>query len=251
MPADPSDTRFVLHVAAGQPIFREGDAGADMFIIQAGRVGIWKEIEGERTTLNVLSKGDFFGEMSLLEGVPRNANADALEECDLIRIDGATFNNMIRNNVEIAVRMMRKLAIRLRQANERIEELLEAQEGTKRKAPAEREAAPAPPLARLVAEGGREFPVGPVETMIGRYDPVTGLRPEVDLSEEERGRSVSRRHARVVVRGGTYYLAEEVGTLNPTLLNGRKIETGILTPLQDGDEIAVGGVRLKFQREKE
>jgi len=249
MPNDPSETRFVLHFRTGQTIFREGDAGGDMFIIQAGRVGIWKEIEGERTTLNVLGKGDFFGEMSLLEGQPRNANADAVEDCDLIRIDGTTFNNMIRNNVEIAVRMMRKLAVRLRQADERIQELLEGQVGARRKAAAARPAAPVAPQAKLVAEGGREFGVGPAETMIGRFDPVTGLRPEVDLSEEERGRSVSRRHARIVVRDGTHYLAEEVGTLNPTLLNGKKIETGILTPIQDGDEVTVGGVRLRFHRE--
>jgi CRP-like cAMP-binding protein len=245
-----SESRFALQYSAGQTIFREGDSGSDMFIIKTGRVGIWKEIEGERTTLTVLEKGDFFGEMSLLEGQPRAANVEALDEVELIRIDGTTFNNMIRNNVEIAVRMMRKLAARLRQSNNRIEELLEAQ-GQARKEP-EPEPAPAPPspsAARLVAESGREFALGTGETMIGRYDPVTGLRPEVDLSEEERGRSVSRRHARIVLRDGTYYLAEEVGTLNPTLLNGSKLDTGILTPLKTDDEISVGGVRLSFKPE--
>lgn len=238
--------RFVVRFSQGDTIFREGDPGSEMFIIRSGKVGIWKEIRGERTTLTVLDKGDFFGEMSLLEGSPRTATAEAVEDCELMRIDGSTFSNMVRQNVEIAVRMMRKLSARLRQANARLSEM---ESGKVRRVQREDESPSSSQNAVIVVKGsGREIPMWKKETRIGRYDPVTGETPDIDLSEEEMGRSVSRRHARVVERAGDYYLVGEIGTLNPTLLNGEEVDAAALTPLEDGDEIDLGGVELVFQR---
>ena len=54
--------------------------------------------------------------MSLLEGTPRNMSAEALEGCELIEINSTTFDRMIRSNVEIAVRLLRKLSGRLQKA---------------------------------------------------------------------------------------------------------------------------------------
>jgi CRP-like cAMP-binding protein len=245
--AGEATTRFVVHFEAGEHIFSEGDTGTEMYIIKAGRVGLWREVNGERTTLTVLSKGDFFGEMSLLEGSPRTATAEAVDPCDLMRIDGATFSNMVRQNVEIAVRMMRKLSARIRHMNERILEL----EGKSEKPKAVRE--DEPPAAEQSAslqieDTARSIPLWKKETRIGRYDPVTGERPDVDLTDEAMGRSVSRRHARIVERGGEFYLVAEIGTLNATLVNGKPLDAATLTPLADGDEIGLGGVKILFQK---
>jgi CRP-like cAMP-binding protein len=54
-------------VAAGDYVFREGELGTEMYIVQEGQVEILKRIGGEERQLAVLEKGDFFGEMSLLE----------------------------------------------------------------------------------------------------------------------------------------------------------------------------------------
>ena len=85
-----------------------------------------RTIDGFDQTLTVLEKGDFFGEMSVLEGMPRSASAEAEEDCDLIKINSANFVAMIKSNVEIAIRIMRKLSLRLREANVQIEKLMHA-----------------------------------------------------------------------------------------------------------------------------
>ena len=60
-----------------------------------------------------MEKGDFFGELSVLLDVPRAENAEALEKCELIVINSTVFDQMIRSNIEIAVRILRKLSPRL------------------------------------------------------------------------------------------------------------------------------------------
>src|SRR5206468_274195 len=70
--------------------------------------------------------GDFFGEMAVLERLPRSATAEVIEAGDLIVIAGDTFGDMIKANPEIAVRMLRKYSIRLRETNKQIEQILAA-----------------------------------------------------------------------------------------------------------------------------
>ena len=84
-------------------------------------------------------------------------------------------------------------------------------------------------------------------SLLGRHDPVTDVHPEIDLSGEEMGKSVSRRHAKIEYRDGQFFLTEEIGTLNTTAVNGVKLETGVMTPLIDGDEIGLGAVKLIFR----
>ena len=89
-----------------------------MYIVQSGQVAIRKTIAGKRKTVNVLEKGDFFGEMSVLERLPRTADAEVLEDTGVISINSATFGEMIRSNPEIAVRMLRKYSMRMREYSE-------------------------------------------------------------------------------------------------------------------------------------
>ena len=87
----------------------------------AGSIGQRGENE---MVLAVLGPGEFFGEMALLEGLPRSANAQAVEDLELIEVDAETFELMIRNNSEIAVRMMRRLASRVRELDVRLQNVL-------------------------------------------------------------------------------------------------------------------------------
>ena len=85
------------------------------------------------------------------------------------------------------------------------------------------------------------------ESLIGRYDSVTGQSPEVDLTNEDSARNISRRHARFVMKDGKPYVAEEIGTMNGTFLNNQKIPTGVLTPIKDGDEFTLCRLALTFR----
>lgn len=107
---------LIVTVTPGERIFTEGEIGTTMFIVQSGRVLLFRDSGGKRATVAEMEKGDFFGEMSLLEGTPRNMCAEAVEPAELIEINSTTFDRMIRSNVEIAVRLLRKLSGRLQKA---------------------------------------------------------------------------------------------------------------------------------------
>ena len=78
--------KFLTHFDSGQVLFHEGDEGDDMYIIQSGRVAIKKKVKDADTTLAVLEKGDFFGEMAILERMPRSASAEVIEDGDEITL---------------------------------------------------------------------------------------------------------------------------------------------------------------------
>src|SRR6266852_1685744 len=96
--------RFLTHFPQGHVLFSEGQDGEEMYIIQSGKVAIKKKAKEGDATLAVLEKGDFFGEMAVLERLPRSATAEVIEAGDLIVIAGDTFGDMIKANPEIAVR---------------------------------------------------------------------------------------------------------------------------------------------------
>jgi hypothetical protein len=243
---------FVVPFRAGEVVFREGEPGAEMYIIQSGAVEIYREINGERKFSRVLEKGDFFGEMSLLEGIARTATAEVVQDAEVIVINGATFDQMIKSNVEIAIRMLRKLSMRLRETTNQLEGALlnlgKVPPPEEEMIPSQPEAQENPPmLAEFLQEGTlKVFPVYREISLIGRRDPVTGIVPDVDLTEEDVKRSVSRRHAKLIFSNGQFYLAEEVGTLNGTFINGKRIPTGVLTPIKAGFQVGFGMLRFKF-----
>ncbi len=116
--------RFGKEFSKGTVLFREGEAGREMFVLQSGRIAISKRVRDEEKVLAVLGPGEFFGEMAIISNRPRNATATVSEDAKLLVIDPKTFEGMIRGNAEIAVRMIKKLAERLSEADAQIENLL-------------------------------------------------------------------------------------------------------------------------------
>jgi CRP/FNR family transcriptional regulator, cyclic AMP receptor protein len=116
--------RFGKEFPKGTVLFREGETGKEMYVLQSGRVVITKTVRDTVKTLAVLGPGEFFGEMALISNKPRNATAVVEEPARLLVIDPKTFEGMIRGNTEIAVRMIKKLAERLSEADAQIENLL-------------------------------------------------------------------------------------------------------------------------------
>lgn len=116
--------RFGKDIPRGTVLFREGDPGKEMYVIQSGRIAISKKVRDVEKVLAVLGPGEFFGEMAIISNKPRNASASVEEEARVLVIDPRTFEAMIRGNAEIAVRMIKKLADRLSDADAQIETLL-------------------------------------------------------------------------------------------------------------------------------
>src|SRR5438552_13974535 len=234
--------------AAGDMIFRQGDLGTEMYIIQEGQVEIIKHIAGESHVLSRLDKGDFFGEMAILENVARSADAIARSDVRVLAINGARFDEMLRKNPEVAVRIIRKYSKRLREANTLLERLVgrevdadHAEMESTQLAPPERG------RHRLVdvATGTSFFFSRADETTIGRADPVTGTLPDIDLTPVDNNRSVSRRHAKVIRANNEYHVLEEVGTVNGTYVNDVRIPTGVPVTLHNGDLLKIGLISMK------
>lgn len=116
--------RFSKEFPRGTVLFQEGDPGREMFVVQSGKVAITRAGGGREKVLALLGQGEFFGEMSLLTSKPRSATASVAEDARLLVIDPRTFDAMIRGNAEIAVRMIKKLADRLHEADDQIGVLL-------------------------------------------------------------------------------------------------------------------------------
>jgi CRP-like cAMP-binding protein len=249
-PAGPEAGRkgYAVELKAGEYVFREGELGTEMYIINEGKVEILNQVGDEEQVLAVLEKGDFFGEMSVLEDLPRAASARAATDVRLLQINGSTFDQLLRSNPEIAVRMMRKLSRRLRETDEMLKSVM-GTKVTSREMPR--------PVVQAAAEGperlvhppsGMEFHLSNgSETTIGRKDPVTGIYPDIDLTPVDNQRSVSRRHAKIYRRGSKYFFGEEIGTMNSTFLNGKRLETGIPSEIRPGDELRCGVVVLRFE----
>ncbi len=116
--------RFGREFPRGAVLFREGEPGREMFVVQQGRVTISKKVGEVEKILAAMGPGEFLGEMSILNNRPRSATATCAEDSKILVIDAKTFEAMIRGNAEIAIRMIKKLADRVAEANEQIENLL-------------------------------------------------------------------------------------------------------------------------------
>jgi len=235
----------------GDVIFAEGDLGLTMYVIETGEVEIRKSFGKDERVLAVLGKGDFFGEMCMLEDdVPRSATAVALNDVDAVAIDRSAFTYILKNNPEITIRIMRKLVRRLRQTTNLLEEALGHEIDLASSDFADEPKAAPDPKARLVEVGsGLVFPLAEEgDTTIGRIDPVTGIHPDIDLTPIDNKRSISRRHARIRrEEDGTFSVIEDVGTMNGTFVKGVRLTAGEPHPLVAGDMVIFGTIQCRFE----
>jgi len=96
-----------------------------MYVIRAGTVRVLKEAHGRQRVVTTLGPGDFFGEMAVVMGRPRTATAEVLEEAELLKVPAAKLEEMVAQNGEVAIRLIRHLAERIENANRFIDLLLE------------------------------------------------------------------------------------------------------------------------------
>jgi len=104
------------NVKAGEVIIKEGDQAAGFFVINSGKVEVVQDVDGSNPQqLATLSAGDFFGEMALFEGFPRNATVRAMEDTECMAMTRWDFTAEMKTHPEIAVGMVPVLVRRLRE----------------------------------------------------------------------------------------------------------------------------------------
>ncbi len=109
----------------GAVLFRKGDTGNSMFIIQAGIVEITvpDEYEKKDYRISVLREGEFVGELSLIDGLPRTASATATDDCVLLEMKREDFLLFLMERPSVAISMVGEIGKRLRSTNELVTSL--------------------------------------------------------------------------------------------------------------------------------
>jgi CRP-like cAMP-binding protein len=111
-------------VTKGNVIFYEDDPGTSCYIILSGKVKIVVNADdGREHILGVLQDGDFFGEMSLIDGQPRSASAIAVEDVQMVTIQRDQFLELLRSNPDLTLKLLVTLSARLRAADRNMESL--------------------------------------------------------------------------------------------------------------------------------
>ena len=116
--------RFSRKYAPGAVICREGEEGEEMYIIQTGKVRVSKRFAGKTHVISVLEKGDFFGEMAIVNRIQRTATVTAIDDVELLVFDREGLQNMIARNTRIALTIIDKLCRRLQNAHLKIQHLV-------------------------------------------------------------------------------------------------------------------------------
>jgi CRP-like cAMP-binding protein len=118
------ETCPIVEVPAGESFFRERDPADAMFVLEKGRVAVLKSWKDEEYLLHGLETGDCFGEMALMDLMPRSASVRAIEPCRAIVVSAASLYRVYEKDLEqftmIQMNMGREVSRRLREADERL-----------------------------------------------------------------------------------------------------------------------------------
>ena len=121
----PEELEGILRMAAdrryrrGQVIFQKDDPGSSMMAVLSGRVRIGAmSLNGKEITLNMIDAGEVFGEIALLDGKPRSADATAFEDVHLLVIERRHFVPYLEGDKDLALRLLAVLCERLRDTSE-------------------------------------------------------------------------------------------------------------------------------------
>ena len=110
---------------AGEVIFHRDDPGQVLYMIKEGKVKICIiSPDGQEISLAVFGKGECFGEFALLDGLPRSADAIAMEKVECYTLQRSDFHNAIMKNPKIAIQVLEALTRRLRNTDNMVEDLI-------------------------------------------------------------------------------------------------------------------------------
>jgi len=123
MESNPLQQKYGRTFDPGELIFDEDDEGDHMFIIQEGQVMISRTIGGKDTPMAILEKGEFFGEMAIVNRIRRTARARAHASTQLLAFDRSGLEQLVEKNPKIALSIIDRLCRRLGSANAQIRQM--------------------------------------------------------------------------------------------------------------------------------
>jgi CRP/FNR family transcriptional regulator, cyclic AMP receptor protein len=112
-------------VRRGTIIFAKDDPGIGLIGVIRGSVKISVvAADGREAMLNIINSGEVFGEMALLDGRPRSADATAMSDCELVSIDRGAFVSILRGDPDVALKVIEILCARLRHSSDQLQDVM-------------------------------------------------------------------------------------------------------------------------------
>jgi CRP-like cAMP-binding protein len=229
--------------AAGEVIFREGDASDQAYLLRSGRVAILKESGHGPVQLAVLGDGDVLGEMGLLEERPRSATARVLDDVVADAVNATEFSHMLENDPGASIGILRVLFERLRAVNERL---------TETPPPASHTGGlPAARLVPLTTETRAALPEDGID--VGRYPFRVGRAPQAAGAALMHCNELELRDVEPYVLSPNHFaidlgehglVVRDRGSLHGTVVNGTRVGAGSkadLVTLQAGANEVIAG----------
>lgn len=109
------------HFRDGESIFEQGDPGEVIYLIESGQVRIFMHgAAGQELSMIVHGAGDMFGEMSVIDGLPRSASARAMEDTVVFALSRDNFRKHLRRSSQLAMNFMKALSLRVRYSSEMV-----------------------------------------------------------------------------------------------------------------------------------
>jgi CRP-like cAMP-binding protein len=247
--------KFITKYKAGDIIYQKGDNQTDFFIINKGKIQLKNDTNGQ--ILTTLGKGDFFGEESLNNDQNAIYTVEVIEDADMIKIPYVSLTEMLKQMPDIALKILKKLS----EKHIKIQSVLMSQAVSSppvKEKPAGKEAkkedqttaekiSPDIKAYLIIQRSNRIVQLTKTQTVLGRRDYTTGFVPDIDLTDEDEEKYISRKHSQVLFKDGKFYLSEEPGAINGTFLNGSKLQTGVKHELKNEDEITLCQLNVIFK----
>lgn len=109
---------------AGTILFRENEIGTTFYLVLSGAIKIYTTNKhGEDKIMSILAVGDSFGELALLDGKPRSATAQAIEDTKVLSLAAKPFQLLLKEHFDINLNILKQLSARLRETNQQVQDL--------------------------------------------------------------------------------------------------------------------------------
>ncbi len=246
--------KFITKYKAGTIVYQNGDMQTDFFIINKGKIQLKNEGNGQ--ILTTLGKGDFFGEESLNNEQTAIYTVEVIEDADMIKIPYISLTEMLKQMPDIALKILKKLSEKHIKIQTVLMSMAASPSPVKEK-PAGKEVkkedqtsekiGPDIKAYLIIQRSNRIVQLTKTQTVLGRRDYTTGFVPDIDLTDEDEEKYISRKHSQVLYKDGKFYLSEEPGAINGTFLNGNKLQTGVKHELKNEDEITLCQLNVIFK----
>jgi CRP-like cAMP-binding protein len=245
--------KYVSQFKKGDTVYSKGEEQEYFYIINKGKVQV--KLDEDDSILISLTKGDFFGEESFIEGQMAAYTIEVVEDSDIIKIPYGSLVNMMKKNTAISLKILKKLSeknLKMLENSMSMTKTVSASVKKKKAAKleeSEKDEAIAPDVKAylIIKRSNRIVQITKKHTYLGRRDYTTGFIPDVDLTKEDEEKYISRKHAKISYIDNKFYVSEEPGAVNGTFLNGNKLTTGVKHDLTNEDEVTLCHLDIVFK----